>query len=146
MPWIHCENASSMCPGLVVAVVAHPLAAPRDAALGTERDGVRRQPGPVDDVLTGRDEPVVAGDRLVRGLLVARHGERGLRRRHHERVAVVGAEVEHAAGGDQVHDLLLAAERPDREAAADRLGERDEIGLDPEVAGGPAEAGGDARS
>ena len=49
-----------------------------------------------------------------------------------------------APGGDQVHELLLATERADREAAADRLGERDEIGLDAEVAGGPAVAGGDA--
>ena len=54
--------------------------------------------------------------------------------RHDERVAVVRPEVEHLARGDQVHVLLLATEGADREAAADRLGQRDEVRLDAEVA------------
>ena len=38
----------------------------------------------------------------------------------------------------------LAAERADREAAADALGERDEVGLHAELPGRAAVAGGDA--
>jgi hypothetical protein len=90
------------------------------------------------------DQAVVAGHGLLDDLAGAGLGERRLDRRHHQRVAVVRAEVEHLAGGDEVHVLGLAAERADGEPAADRLGERDEVGSHAELVGGAAVPGGDA--
>ena len=64
--------------------------------------------------------------RLTRSL-----GERRLARRHHEWVAVVRAEVDHPTIADQSHVLGLAAERAEREAAADRLRKRHKVGMTP---------------
>ncbi len=114
---------------LVVAVVPDRAVEPRDAALRPEPDGVRRNAGVVDDRLAGVDETVVASDRRLDDRTGARLCQRRLDGGHHERVAVVRAEVQHGALGDQVHVLGLAAERTDGEAATDRLGERDQVGL-----------------
>ena len=91
-------------------------------------------PGAVDHVLAGLRQPDVASDRFGGCVGRAGFGECGLRRRHHERIAVVRAEVQDLTGGDQAHVLGLAAERSDGESTADRLGERDEVGLHAELA------------
>ena len=80
------------------------------------------------------------GDRLTSADVT----EHRTRCRHHERVAVVGAEVEHRALGDRLHHFGPTAERADRQAAADRLGEAHQIGLHAEAASGAAVSGSDA--
>ena len=63
---------------------------------------------------------------------------------HAERVPVVGADLVDGAVLDDRHDLLGAADRARRRAAAERLGERDHVGQDAEALGGAA--GGDRQA
>ena len=142
MPWIHWAKARSKSVGLVVAVVADLFGRPGDAPLGSELDRVGGQLGLVDDRRAGRDQLRVAADGGVDVLALHGLGERRLGGGHHERIAVVGAEMEDTTLGDEVHVLLLATEGPDREATADRLGQRDQVGLDAEVLGRTAVTGG----
>ena len=90
------------------------------------------------------DHPMVAGLDLGHRVGSADVAEHGAGRGHHERVAVVGAEMEHGALRDRLHHLGPAAERADRQAAADRLREAHEVGLHAEAASRAAVAGGDA--
>ena len=60
---------------------------------------------------------------------VAHHG------RHRQRVAVEGADLVDLALGDPAHDLLGAADRAARQAAADRLGQAQQVGGDAEALG-----------
>ena len=90
------------------------------------------------------DHPMVAGLDLGDCIARADVAEHGARRRHHEGVAVVGAEVEHRALRDRLHHLGPAAERSDRQTAADRLREAHEVGLHAEASGGAAVSGRDA--
>ncbi len=79
------------------------------------------------------------GERLAGADLVDRAGGR-----HHQRVAVVGAEVGHPAVDDDLHDLALAAEGRQRQPAADRLGQGDQVGGDAQALGRTGVAGGEA--
>ena len=75
----------------------------------------------------------------------ARLGEHGLGRRHHERVAVVRAEVEHLAGGDQVHVApAVPPNAPTGKPPPIDLASVTRSGCDAEVPGRAAVAGGDA--
>src|SRR5262249_58526139 len=89
----------------------------------------------------GGEEVVIAPDR-PRPPGVTRAGEPGCgetpprrdRRRHSDRVAVVGAGVLAVAGRHQaVHDFLFPAEDAQRKAAADRLAQRTQVRRDAEV-------------
>ncbi len=62
---------------------------------------------------------------------------------HHQRIAVVGAEVGHPPVDHDLHHLALAAERSQRQAAADALGERDQVRLDTEPLRGARVTGGE---
>ena len=107
--------------------------------VGREEDRDHR-PHPVDlHLRSGRsrrlDQPglELLAELLQPGVLGrAELPEGGDARRHGERVPGEGAGlVDRAGRGDPVHHVRTAAERADREAAADHLAEGDEVGTDP---------------
>ena len=65
-------------------------------------------------------------------------GQRRAHRRHRQRVAVERADLVDPAVGDPAHDLLAAADRAARQAAADRLGQAEQVGGDAEALRGAA--------
>ena len=85
----------------------------------------------LDDDVAGVQVAAIASHGLVGGLWRADLGQHSLRGSHHERVAVVRAEVEDLAGRHGVHQLLPPAERAERQSTADRLGQCDEVRLHP---------------
>ena len=115
---------------------------PRDRALHAEADGVGRQLVLADDPVHRLERVDVELLRRVERLdgrdLVDGHGGG-----HDQRVAVVGAEVRHPAVGDARHDLAASAERGERQAAADALGEAHEVGRDAEPLRGAGVPGGE---
>ena len=130
--------------GEEVAVVAHRLGREADAALRPDADDAPGQP-------VGGDVRLEAGAGLggervemcVAGVVEDR-AEVGAGRGHRQRVAVEGADLLVAAVGDQLHDLGGAADRGDRDAAAQRLGQADQVGGHAVATGGAGGAGGEA--
>src|SRR5262245_28470819 len=107
---------------LVVAVVAHRCRRPRYASFRPEPHRVGRNAGPINDRLTGVNEPSVAGIRVgmcVEGTCLR---QRRLGGCHYKWVAVVGPEMHDLALCNQVHVFSPATKGPDRETAPDRLG------------------------
>ena len=116
---------------LVVAVVAHGGRRPRDRSLDAESHRVGRQLVACDHIVERAKSTLVDGlrcrERLLRAYLVnCSSGS------HHQRVAVVGAEVRHASVGDSLHDIFATAERRQRQTAADALGKGHEVRGDAE--------------
>ena len=77
--------------------------------------------------------------------VVEDRAEVGAGRGHRQGVAVEGADLLVAAVGDQLHDLGGAADRGDRDAAAQRLGQADQVGRDAVATGGAGGPGREAR-
>ena len=63
---------------------------------------------------------------------------------HRERVAVERADLLVGPVDDRLHHLGGAADRPARDAAAERLGEAHDVGLHAEQRGGPPGSDGEA--
>ena len=104
---------------------------------------VTRQPNPCSAMvasseLRSRSQLVEVRVRLRREDI----GERRPGRRHRERVAVEGAHLLVAAVGDRRHHGLGAADRRDRDTAAERLGQT-HVGHHAAAGGDAARAGGE---
>ncbi len=117
----------------------------RHAALRADADRVAREVVLADDLLAAREDPVVEVVEVGVGVVGEHLEQVRARGGHAERVPVVGADLVDGAVLDDAHDLLVAADRAGRHAAAERLGERDHVRHHAEAlgraAGGDAEAG-----
>ena len=113
----------------------------RHAALRADADRVARQVVLVQHRRAALEHEVV--ERVEVRVRLGRHHVEQIRARrgHAERIAVVRADLVDGAVADDLHHLIGAADRADRQAPAERLGQRDHVGHDAELLDGAA--GGD---
>jgi hypothetical protein len=131
--------------GLERLVVDHPHGREGDAALGADPDRIARQPVLLDHGAAAFQQPLVQMVQVLVGLWSEHVVQARPRRRHRQRVAVEGADLEDTAVLDAGHHLVRPADRARRQPGAERLCEGDQIGDDAEVldcpAGGDGQAG-----